>query len=171
MFKFLKDKRIKSAIKKNERQHTFLNIANMKNILILFDNKDLNEIIHIAKELDSMGKRIFLWTYDPDKNAIPAKRQSLSLQTITPKDVSSIGSISKELIAVFESQIYDTIIDLTTENHYALKYLLSNNTAKFSIGTCKSDDRLYDFVLLKEENMGVTEVYDQIKFYLSNIRS
>lgn len=170
MFNFLRNKKIQSSIKKNERQHTFLSIANMRNILILFDYKDLNDMIQITKDLDSMGKRVFLWTYDPDKNAIPTKRQSLSLQTITPKDVSSIGSISKELVAVFESQLYDTIIDLTTEDHYALKYLLSNNTAKFSIGTTESEHKLYDFILRRKDGMSTPEVFQQIKFYLTNIR-
>lgn len=171
MFKFLRNRKIESSIKKNERQHTFLSMASIRNILILFDYNDLNNIISIVKELDSMGKRVFLWTFDPDKNAIPSKRQSLSLQTITSNDVSSTGSICKELMAVFETQIYDTIIDLTTEKHYALQYLLSKNTAKFSIGTSESDHRLYDFILHRKENMTVNEVFTQIKFYLSNIRS
>ncbi|NDV68516.1 hypothetical protein [Dysgonomonas sp. 25] len=169
MFKYLQNKKLKSAIHKNDRQHVFLDFNSINNILILFENKNLDEVEHIVKDLSKSGKSVYLWTHNPDKKAVAPQRQSLPLQTITGRDVSAFGSISDELLSVFRNQQYDTVIDLTLNNEYPLQYLLANNKAVFSVGIRESEERLYDFVLLKNDEMNLKDTFTQIKFYLNNM--
>lgn len=170
MFKYLREKKLKSVIdSKENKPHRFKHFDNIQNVLILFKREHLPDIEYIAKDLASQGKKVYLWTHNPDRRAINPQIQSLDLQTITGKDVSMFGKINPELLSIFDKQQYDTIIDLTEETDFALQYLLASSKAHFNIGIKKSESKLYDFILHKNEEMSIRDTFIQIKFYLNNM--
>jgi hypothetical protein len=161
--------RINSALKKNKRKHTFLNLDKMRRVLILFSYQDLKEINEIAKDLESKGKSVILWTVYPSNTGekppfIPKVR------IISPKEISVIWGLSSAVIKEFCDQEYDTLLDLTTEADNSISFLLAKNTSQFCIGLKKQEKKIFDFILHKEENRDLIETYDQLKLYLHNIQ-
>ena len=77
--------------------------------------------------------------------------------------------LSSIVIDEFEKLSYDTLLDLTTKNDKTLLFLLANNSAEFCIGIREQDFKVYDLIILKEEDVNLLETYEQIKFYLNNI--
>lgn len=169
MFKFLRKRKLKSAIEGNKHPHAFQTFEDINNVLILFENKHLNDVEYIVKDLLKSGKKVFLWTHNSDKKAVSPQRQSFNLQTITGGDVSMSGSIKPDILSVFQKQQYDTVMDLTQEPEYPLEYLLASNKAQFCVGIKRSESKLYDFVLLKNDDMSIKDAFLQIKFYLNNM--
>lgn len=171
MFDFLVKWKIDSAFKKNIREHTFLNMESMKNILILFSYSDWKVIETIAKELSARGKNVMMWTVQPsqktpgDNTIFPA-----NVRIIRPREISLLQIISSSVLTEFEALKYDTLIDLTTTESKVFKYLLANNSSEYCIGISKSEHNVYDFIVLKEDDMDLPETYNQIKNYLNNVR-
>lgn len=164
MFDFYIKKKIKSAIADNERKHRFLRLAEMKRIVILFDKEDREGIKVITDDLKKQGKEVISWTICRDLSlAIPDAR------IINQKDVSKWFGISTDVVEEFSKLQYDTLLDLTNEVNDNIIRLLSVNNADFCIGIKEIEYKLYDFIILKEEDKNIVETYEQIKFYLSNV--
>lgn len=170
MFKLLRKKKIDYLIQSYDRKHSFYDFDNLGNILILFHYRDIKDVVLIYNDLKSEGKNVQLWAYADQKSmAIPIPA-GMEIKQITSKNISRLSSISTEILTDFEALQYDTIIDLSSSYEYVLYYLLAYNKAKFCIGIRHEDHKLYDFVLVKEDQMSLNETYQQLKKYLNNIR-
>ncbi|WP_231496720.1 hypothetical protein [Prevotella sp. 10(H)] len=142
----------------------------MKKILILFNYNDYNEIKQIVEDLKVKGKEVTLWTVQPLMKDTGNTIFPQEVNIIMQKDISRWFGLSSRIVKEFKQLSYDTLLDLTTENNKTLLYLLANNTAEFCIGIRELDFKVYDLIILKEENANLPETYNQIKFYLNNIR-
>jgi hypothetical protein len=170
MFDFLIRWKIDSAFNNNKREHTFRNMESMHNILVFFSYGDWNEICSIAKELEQMGKKIVMWTVPPHKKDTDNIIFPTNVKVIRQNELSLLKILSTPVVEEFKSLSYDTLIDLTTIHSNALKYLLVQNSSDFCIGISKPEQKVYDFIILKEDGKNLKETYGQIKFYLSNVR-
>lgn len=172
MFKLLRKKKIGYLIKNYNRQRLFLGFKDINKVLILFHYKDIVQIEAVYNDLINEGKEVWLWTYDnkSKKTTDQLPKSLLNINLITPKEISRLGSVSPKILSKFESSQYDTIIDFTTSYEYVLYYLLACNKSRFCIGIRQDPNKLYDFTLVKEEQMGLTETYEQLKKYLNDIR-
>jgi len=165
----LKIKRsIDSILKRNDRHHVFHNLENMNKILILFSYQDWDQIEIIKQDLESKGKSVYLWTVIPSiKNrneySLPQHVKAISVKESAKR--KEFASIVEE----FESLSYDTLIDLTSKDDYTLKYLLAGNKSEFCIGTREQENKVYDFVLLRNNEMNLSDTYEQLKLYLNKI--
>lgn len=168
MFNFLKRGRIRKSIEKLDRQHVFLNFNSINHILIFFDISDKEEVKIITDNLSSEGKTVSTWTYSHSK-AHKENKNTLHHHVITKKDISIMGNINDKLYNDFANTKYDTIIDLTKEDHYPLLYLLANNKARLTIGTRETHYKLYDFIFLKNDDMSISQSFFEIKNYLLKI--
>lgn len=170
MFSFFIKKKVNSVLENNIRKHTFRNFESMKRVLILFSYQDWGEISQIVKDLEKEGKEVLLWTTQSkkDKTVISAGGSD-KLHVITSKDLSWHKQISPSVIEKFKALSYDTLLDLTTDTNSTLLYLLANNQSEFCIGIKELDHKVFDFILLKENDKNLIETYNQIKFYLGNI--
>ena len=65
MFEYFIQKSIESELKNNKREHQFLNFDKIKNVLILFDIKDWEEVQSVAADLQGAGKLVSAWTVLP----------------------------------------------------------------------------------------------------------
>ncbi|GAB6121774.1 DUF6913 domain-containing protein [Dysgonomonas termitidis] len=169
MFGFKVKKKIHAALKSNERTHIFHKLDDMKKILILFTGEDWNEVLQISRDLKDKGKDIILWTVQLGKNG-DSLTYPPDVRVIGQKDISKWLGLSSRVIDEFRKLSYDTLLDLTTKNDKSLLYLLANNSAEFCIGIREQDFKVYDLIILKEEDSNLLETYKQIKFYLNNIR-
>ncbi len=170
MFDFFSKKKINSALECNTRTHIFHNLNDMKKILIFFSYQDWSEIQQISQDLKDKGKEVLLWTTQLKKGEDVQAKLPSDVRVLSHKDISKWQGLSSFIVEEFKALSYDTLLDLTTYDDKSLLYLLANNSAEFCVGIKEQDIKIYDFIVLKEEGAKVFETYNQIKFYLNNIR-
>lgn len=170
MFDFFAKKKINSALERNTRTHIFHNLGDIKTVLILFSYTDWNDIQQIIEDLKSKGKTVLLWTTQGHKTEGSQIKLPPEVRVITHKDSSKWQGLSSDVLKEFTALSYDTLLDLTTQKDKSLLYLLAHNSSEFCIGIKEYDVKIYDFIVLKEENRSLTDTYNQIKIYLNNIR-
>ncbi|MBK5722465.1 hypothetical protein JGH11_16445 [Dysgonomonas sp. Marseille-P4677] len=170
MFDFFYKKKLNSALECNARTHIFHNLNDIKKVLILFSYQDWAEIQQVSQDLKEKGKEVLLWTTQAKKTVESQAQLPVEVRVLSHKDISKWRGLSSSVVSEFKALSYDTLLDLTTQDDKSLLYLLANNSAEFCIGIKEPDIKVYDFIVLKEENAKVLETYDQIKFYLNNIR-
>lgn len=166
MFDYLLQRKIKSGLKKlaNRRQRSFLNYNKIHRVLIFFDAKDADEVKNVVEDLKKNGKEVILWTFGNDSMQLTS-----DVKVINPtKDLSLMHTLRPEIVTEFCNFNYDTFFDLSLEDNVHMLYLKIKNTAQFSIGLRENDYKLYDFILLKEDDKSLFETYEQVKFYLIN---
>lgn len=163
------DNKINSALKNNSRRHNFFNLDNISKVLILFTYKDWNDIREIAGDLENSGKQVILWTIQSHRGAETEISFPSNVKVISQKEISRWRGLSSSVIEEFQKLEYDTLLDLTTKDDKSLQYLLVSNSAEFCVGIKQPEHKIFDFVLLKEENTNLKETYGQIKFYLNNM--
>lgn len=163
------NKKINSALKNNSRRPTFMNLEDIKKVLILFTYKDWDDISEIAKDLESNGKEVLLWTVNSLRNEKKKQPLPSEVKVITQKEISKWRGLSSLIVDEFCKLEYDTLLDLTTKDDKSLHYLLACNSAKFCIGIREQELKFFDFTMLKESDVNLKETYDQIKFYLNNM--
>lgn len=169
MFDFLTKKKIDSAFKNNKRKHALKNMKSMHNVLILFSYSDWKVISQIAQDLEKEGKKVIMWTIYTHKKNADNTIFPINVKVIRQEEMSLLKILSSSVMDEFKYLSYDTLIDLTTTQSNAFKYLLAQNTSEFCIGISELDQKIYDFIILKKESETLRETYDQIKFYLNNI--
>lgn len=170
MFDFFAKKKINSALECNTRTHAFRNLNDIRKVLIIFSYEDWDQIQQISKDLKDNGKIVLMWTIQTKKVEDNKPELPSNVRVISHKEISKWQGLSSSVIEEFKRLSYDTLLDLTTQDDTSLLYLLACNSSEFCIGIKEPDVKVYDFILLKEENAKLFETYEQIKFYLNNIR-
>ena len=175
MFKIPGRKKTDSALKhRNNREHRFLNMDMMKRVLILFNYEDWYQVKEIVQDMEAKGKEVLLWTIEPkkgkEKGTIKETPSASRIRIITTKEISWFFGLSPMVKKEFEELACDTLLDLTTYTDKHLHSLLAISGAQFCIGIKELDDKIYDFTIIKEEEKDLLDTYNQIKFYLNNIR-
>ena len=163
-------KSINSTLKQNNRRHMFHNLENMNDVLILFSYDDWDEVYSISQDLEKKGKRVQLWTVEPKKKHNQGYVFTQNVRLISQDEFSKINGLSTSVVEEFQRLSYDTLIDLTMSDNPTMQYLLAGNKSEFCIGIKETDYNTYDFTLLKDENMNLVHAYEQIKYYLANIK-
>jgi len=146
----------------------FLNYKDINNILILFNIEDWDLIQPIINDLQKDKKKVIAWTItfgSSKENKFPDFVKIVDLG----KTLSWMKVFKSELLTEFDSLTYDTLFDLTSGNDNHLLSLLIRNKSHFSISFMESEYRLYDFILLKEEDQDLYEAYIHMKNYLGQI--
>lgn len=161
--------KINSALINNARKPTFLNLSNMKKVLILFTYKDWNEIYEIVKDLERNGKEVILWTIYPLRSEKTEMSLPSNVRVITQKEISKWKGLSTSIVDEFKKLEYDTLLDVTTKDDKTFHYLLASNSAKFCIGIREQRLKFFDFTLLKDDDVNLEETYKQLKNYLNNM--
>lgn len=163
---------LQRAFKKNKRKHNFLNIAQMKTIVVLFDIADKMEIILMAENLSEMGKKTILWTVEDKQsvNELNSINLSRKMRVLDKKDFSSLFILKNKIVKEFSTLNYDTLIDTRrTNNNIELEYLLALNKAQCSIGFRNNTYKTFDICFIGQGKKNILEIYEQMKYYLSKI--
>lgn len=173
MLEYFIHKSIESGLKNNKREHQFLNFDKIKDVLILFDIKDAEEVQTIAADLQHAGKSVSAWTVLPKISK--GENSGITLpewvKTVDQnKDLNWMKVIRPGVFGEFENEKYDTLIDLSSEDNNYLLSLLVRNKSRFCIGTSDIEYKIYDFVLYRENDKTLSETYQQLKNYLRQIQ-
>lgn len=166
------DRKLKTAATINKRkQHVFKVFEDIKNIVILFNWDDWNSVEQAINDLERNNKTVRAWTVKPkEKDATLITFPSQVRAIDRTQDINWQQVLLPKVEDEFLQQKYDTLIDLTTSEDKLLTYLLLINESDFCLGFKKSENKNYDFIILKEESSdNIFEAYEQMKFYLNNL--
>lgn len=173
MLDFFLQNNIKSALKKQLRSpKVFLNFNLIKRVLILFDGSNWQEVKPIIDDLLKNGKNVLLWTVVKSLTAEAQYTQQevekYSIRIVNlQKDLKWTRTLNANVLDEYENLNYDTFLDLSFEDIPLMLFLKALNKSQFSIGLQEKPYKIYNFILLKEEEKGLLETYEQIKFYLT----
>lgn len=173
MLDYFLQRSIQSQLKNNKRQHKFLNFERMQNVVVLFDIQDWEMVAPIIEDLQKHSKYVMPWTVKPK-----SVQGQVSLPTLpsnvrvidTHKDLDWKRLIRPTVLTEFDNLKYDTFLDLSLESNDYTKSLLVRNKSNFCLGFTKKEEKLYDFIILKEEDQSLFEAYQQLKIYLAHIQ-
>lgn len=173
MLDYFLQRSIKSELNNNNRKHTFLNFEGMHNILVLFDIQDWEMVSPIIEDLKKHGKNVMPWTVKPKLAQGQAHQVTLPqyVRVVdTHKDLDWKRLIRSTILSEFDNLKYDTFLDLSLEPNDYTKLLLVRNRSNFCLGFTKKEEKLYDFIILKEDNQSLFDAYEQLKLYLAHIK-
>lgn len=191
-------KRKSTAILKKRREKTFVNFDEATQILVLFDsdynqkNLYIREVINILRE---EGKEVYALGYIANNKSTEAIQRDFSL--FDAKQCHWYGQPKQEITQRIINRAFDLIINLSLTDQIPLLYLTLSTKAKCKTGKFCEILPLYDFTILppetpireikilhdlskndKEEGENSAEnsvsqeyLYNQIVFYLKNIRT
>lgn len=174
MLEFFLKKNIESGLKKNkDRKHDFLSFDRIQSVLILFDIKDWQSIVPIIDDLKQNGKEVNAWTI------LPKSEKEYSLAKTLLKDIRVLDLhknlnwkriFRPEIFDEFSNLKYDTLLDLSFEDNDYMMSLRVRNTSQFNLGFRELEYKIYDFIILKEDEKTLFETYEQMKFYLAHMQ-
>jgi hypothetical protein len=172
---FLKRK-IKKNLKNSNREKVFLNLKEIKSVLLLFDTCDYSEAILFIKQLKKMGKKIKICAYKDknDKNDY----SNILYNIVSDKDINiwKNGSL-REIVDSLNAQPYDLVINLTLSENLLLQYILVSVDSSFKVGFHKTNLPIHDMVISFAPDMEsnriatVRELSQQVIYYLETISS
>jgi hypothetical protein len=173
MYKFLLKRKIKKALNSLNREKAFLNLEEVKTVLILFDTVDYEETIHFVNQLRHMGKKVKMIAYK-DKNDMgdyPKINKIVSIKEM--KDWR--GELLLPVIDFVEKEKLDLLIDFNFKKNLLLQYILAKVNSLFKVGFYRADFQLHDMIILypadSDSSSTVKELSRQLVFYLTTISS
>ena len=116
MYKFLLRRKIKKIIKRTEREKAYLNLKEIKTVLVLFDTENYGDAIHFVQQLKKMGKKIKAYAFKNKKDT--NNYSKISYTIVTEKDMKneSLIQISNSL----NNEKFDLVVDLTLKENLSL---------------------------------------------------
>ena len=172
---FLKRKTNK-ILKNSNRTKEYLNLKEIKSVLLLFDTKDYSEANLFIKQLKKMGKKVKICVYKDkrDKNDY----SNIVYNIVTEKDLNVWKNESmKGIVDSLTSESYDLAINLTLKENLLLQYIIVSVDSSFKIGFSKTNLPIYDMTISfapEMESNGIITVRElsrQVIHYLATISS
>lgn len=168
----IKDRLLAHIVGKNPvEQAPFPKYEEIRSVLILFESDPVEKNSVIMKLRDTLlqdDKDVVLLGF-ADKKGI----QSLILpqrRILGLRDLTFWGGLKEDIINDIRSREYNLLIDLTQNNTRPLLYAASYARAQFKTGR-KRELPLYQFMVETEPQKDPSFLFDQILFYLRNIKS
>lgn len=164
------DSSLRKKAKLKKREATFLNIAQCKTAIILFNSMKINSK-QISQFVERLGSdiKVSAWGYSPKDNQ---ERDTVSVHYLHKKDISIMGKPNQIIEKNFMSEKSDLLIDLTMEEVFPLKYLLGISQARCRCGMPKEGyDKLYDLEINIKKKSDEFDLFEQILTYLNMIKT
>lgn len=159
-------KKVKSLV----RQKHVHNFETAKTAGILFDAGNVIEFKHIkefGKYLASIKIECSLIGYS---DADEIKDDLLfhdKVSIFSPKDLDLFFRPAQPDALKFTGRKFDMLFDLSLEDHFPLRYILSLSPSAFKIGRFTREDSDLDLMIDIHSNPGVEFLIEQIKNYVS----
>jgi hypothetical protein len=174
--KYFLKRKINKILKNSNRRKEYLNLKEIKSVLLLFDTKDYSDASLFIKQLKKMGKKVKSCAYKDkrDKNDY----SSILYNIVTDKDVNVWkNDFMRGAVDALNSESYDLAIDLTLKENLLLQYLLVAVDSSFKVGFNKTSLPIYDMTISFSPEMEangiitVRELSKQVIHYLATISS
>jgi hypothetical protein len=175
MFDFFKKRKLKSLLRKNNRQHVFLNMETIQSVLVLFETSDYEAVDLFVEKLLKKKKSVDGYAFRVKNDAFDYSETNYKI--IGSKENSEkSGSPCSELLKQLKIKHYDVVIDLTIKENFSLQYILAVANTTMTVGLKKNKLPFYDFSISKlpktkgSESSQVSELIKSINFYLKTIK-
>lgn len=173
LWKYFQKDKISSELKK-PRKSRFLTFSEINSWILIGDYSGREDLDFVVADLKESGKRVqiyYLVSFKEMKNNPSSKSQkSLNYQLVPSNQFSFCGVPDLQLKNQIHQSETDVIINFAKKDVRAQLLMLAS-AASFRIGIeSLGDYSLYDFSVLQRDDQSLTEVYFEIKKYLSCIR-
>jgi len=155
-----------------ERVHQYRSMNEIRNILVVCDNKDWDVARSCIEKLRAMGKTVNSAVYSPSAKDVPTWYSNYLLLR-ADRDVNIFGFPEKTMQRQFNSLPADLIIDFSGEKSPAMYYLVLQHPSTFKAGIKRSDASVYDFAIIpnEDEEIDLKKMFEQLLNYLMTITS
>jgi len=165
---------LRRQMKKNHRQVKAFNLRQAKEVGILFDATTLEKyepVRSFIAFLQEQGIHTHVLGYINDKKIPDSYLLRRSFHFFSKNDLSWIFKpVSQHAINFYEKN-FDILFCLDTENLFPLRYIATLSRAHFKVGRFFPDHQHFDFMINLKEDTSVAYLIEQIKVYLSNLRT
>lgn len=168
MLDYFLQRSIKSKLRNYKREHSFRNFGQIKDVLILFNIDQWDQIQPIIKDLQKNKKSVIAWTIRPkDKSQVSLPDY---VRVVQPDEINWVQLFKNNITSEFKKLSYDTLFDFCTLQDNHLLLLLLNNSSHFCVGFQNKGYKLHNFILHKDENQRFIDAYNDLKNYLEHIQ-
>ncbi|MDR0835600.1 MAG: hypothetical protein LBN11_03335 [Tannerella sp.] len=168
---FLKREIRNLTSKAAERPHRYMSFNDISKILFICHAKDWDVCRSCIEKLKSMKKTVNTAVYAPAEKDVPTWVSNYLLLR-GDRDVNIWGYPSDSAQKQFLHLPADLIIDFSGEEALPMHYLFLKHPAVFKVGIKQSDNKVYDFSIIPdEENNDIPYLFNQIINYLKTITS
>ena len=169
-------RKINRILRNSNREKKYLNLKEIRSILLLFDTQDYSDANFFIKQLKRMGKKVKSCAYK-DKNDTN-NYSNILYNIVTDKDVNIWkNDFMRKTIDSLCADSYDLVINMTLKENLLLQYLLVSVDSSFKVGFSKTNFPIYDMVISFAPEMEfngivtVRELSKQVIHYLATISS
>lgn len=162
----------KKFINKPKRKISFGGTDNMMQIGILFEASVYDDFLSIKafeKELKKMGKSVSLIGYSHSKILHEQYISDQQRSFICRKDFNWYNGCSSNLVDDFVKKPFDTLICISKNNHFPIRYIETLSMAKFKVGRSSSQSSDLDLMLEIPTGMDITLQINEFWKYLEMI--
>ena len=172
MYKFLLKRKIRKILKSSQREKAYLNLRDIKSILILFDTENFDDANNFIQKMEKIGKQIKVIAC---KNKNDNNHYSVFQYTIiTEKDAINLKNYSfSRIVESLTEEHFDLIVDLTLKENLSLLYLLVSANSPLKVGFYKNPLPVHDIVISFAPGLAqnVRELGEHLIHYLTTISS
>jgi len=166
---------LKRKLKSVKREKHYFSWDDFRSIGILTrmeSEDDYKKIKVIASQLKKSGKEVQVIGYVPDK-IIPSYLISSGIgYFFNMNDLNSFLIPKTDFINGFIDSEPEVLLDLSFSSSFVIKYIVGLSRAKMKIGnTDEIKSSFYDLMLQIEDESDVNHFLEQVKYYLSVIKS
>lgn len=166
-----------SRLQKNVKQNKVIDFKfdEVKSIGIIFDenSKQINSLINsISTEFKSKSGVISIYelAYNVDDLNKP---DQIGIPTVyfTDADLNWYGKPKFKDVENFINTPFDLLINLASNDTWAIKFCVMPSKAKFKVGKLEGNDDVYDFMIDLSKDISTTNFHKLILDYLRIINS
>lgn len=148
------------------RNKTFLNIADVKTIGILFDAGSKEEFELVKKYVNylrDMKKRVKAIGFFNQKTIPPLTYSKLEFDFFSQKELNWQNCPNSIYVKNFIADSYDLLLDLNIQDLFPLRYIATLSKARFKVGrTSERNTAIFDLMINIDQSKN-------LKFFLRNV--
>jgi hypothetical protein len=174
--KYFLKRKINKIFSNSNREKKYLNLKEIKSVLLLFDTKDYSDANFFIKKLKKMGKKVKVCAYKDKSDK--SDYSTVHHPVVTEKDLNVWKNDSlPKVIHSLDSSSYDLAIDMTLKENLLLQYILVSVNSTFKVGFNRTDLPICDMVISFAPQMEsdgiitIRELSKQVIHYLTIISS
>ena len=146
MYKFLLRRKIKKILSCSEREKAYLNLKEIKSILVLFDTENYDGADHFIQQMKKMRKKIIAIAFKNKKD--PCTYSNISFTFVTEKDMKDLkGETLTQIVNSLADEKFDLIVDLSLKENLLLLYILVSANSPLKVGFYKHALSVHDMVI------------------------
>jgi hypothetical protein len=170
---FFLNRKIESLAKSASiRPHCYRSLNDIRYILILCEARSWKTVHPCIESLKAMGKTVHVCIFTKKEDETPVWDYAYLLVE-AEKDVNLWGFPNTNIRSQLNSLQVDMLLDLTSGDFPARRYLMLQHPASFKAGAKRlPEENFYDFsIIIKEDTHDISFLFEQILNYLKIIQS